>query len=168
MLHDGAMETALVASDLLLGRAGASTIAELAAAGVASVLVPFPHAVDDHQTHNARFLAGRGAAVLIPQNELTPQKLAELLRGFTREVLAIASWAAAAVAAYYFYPMGVPYIQPYAGGKDQIAMGVSAAAIFFVTLIIVSIITATFIYEVLDLAVITQCGHIRVPQFVFT
>ena len=87
MLHDGAMETALVASDLLLGRAGASTIAELAAAGVASVLVPFPHAVDDHQTHNARFLAGRGAAVLIPQNELTPQKLAELLRGFTRDAL---------------------------------------------------------------------------------
>jgi UDP-N-acetylglucosamine--N-acetylmuramyl-(pentapeptide) pyrophosphoryl-undecaprenol N-acetylglucosamine transferase len=74
-------------SDLIICRAGASTIAELAAAGVASVLVPFPHAVDDHQTHNARFLSERGAAVLVPQNELTPQKLAQLLRGFTREAL---------------------------------------------------------------------------------
>lgn len=81
------MAAQYAASDLVICRAGASTIAELAAAGVASVLVPFPHAVDDHQTHNARFLAERGAAVLIPQNELTPQKLAELLRGFTRDAL---------------------------------------------------------------------------------
>lgn len=74
-------------SDLIICRAGASTIAELAAAGIAAVLVPFPHAVDDHQTHNARFLSERGAAVLLPQNELTPQKLAELLAGFNRETL---------------------------------------------------------------------------------
>ena len=74
-------------SDLIICRAGASTIAELAAAGIASVLVPFPHAVDDHQTHNARFLAERGGAVLVPQAELTPRKLAELLHGFTREAL---------------------------------------------------------------------------------
>jgi UDP-N-acetylglucosamine--N-acetylmuramyl-(pentapeptide) pyrophosphoryl-undecaprenol N-acetylglucosamine transferase len=75
------------AADLIICRAGASTIAELAAAGVASVLVPLPHAVDDHQTHNARFLAERGAAVLVPQPEFTPQRLVELLRGFTREAL---------------------------------------------------------------------------------
>ena len=74
-------------SDLIICRAGASTIAELAAAGIASVLVPFPHAVDDHQMHNARFLAERGAAVLVPQHDLTPKKLADLLRGFTREAL---------------------------------------------------------------------------------
>jgi UDP-N-acetylglucosamine--N-acetylmuramyl-(pentapeptide) pyrophosphoryl-undecaprenol N-acetylglucosamine transferase len=74
-------------SDLVICRAGASTIAELAAAGIASVLVPFPHAVDDHQTHNARFLSERGAAVLIPQNELTPQKLADLLLKLDRAVL---------------------------------------------------------------------------------
>ncbi len=74
-------------SDLIICRAGASTIAELAAAGIASVLVPFPYAVDDHQTHNARFLAERGAAVLLPQSELTPRKLADLLLGFTREAL---------------------------------------------------------------------------------
>ncbi len=74
-------------ADLIICRAGASTIAELAAAGIASVLVPFPHAVDDHQTHNARFLSARGAAVLIPQSELTPQNLAELLRTLKRDAL---------------------------------------------------------------------------------
>ncbi len=81
------MAAQYAASDLIICRAGASTIAELAAAGIASVLVPFPHAVDDHQTRNARFLSERGAAVLVPQHELTPHKLAELLRGFTREAL---------------------------------------------------------------------------------
>ena len=74
-------------ADLIICRAGASTIAELSAAGIASVLVPFPHAVDDHQTLNARFLSERGAAVLVPQHELTPQRLADLLRGFTRDQL---------------------------------------------------------------------------------
>jgi len=84
-------------SDLIICRAGASTIAELAAAGVASVLVPFPHAVDDHQTRNARFLVERGAALLLPQHELTAQKLADLLRGFTRDaLLAMAQQARAA------------------------------------------------------------------------
>ena len=47
-----------------------STVSELAAAGMPSVLVPFPHAVDDHQTANARFLADRGAAVLLPETDL--------------------------------------------------------------------------------------------------
>jgi UDP-N-acetylglucosamine--N-acetylmuramyl-(pentapeptide) pyrophosphoryl-undecaprenol N-acetylglucosamine transferase len=75
------------ATDLIICRAGASTIAELAAAGIASVLVPFPHAVDDHQTHNARFLSETGAAVLVPQHELTARRLAELLAGFSRQVL---------------------------------------------------------------------------------
>lgn len=76
------------AADLVLCRAGALTVAELAAAGVAGVLVPFPHAVDDHQTGNARFLAAAGAAILLPQAELTPEKLAALLRELTRERLA--------------------------------------------------------------------------------
>lgn len=84
-------------ADLVICRAGASTVTELAAAGVASVLVPFPHAVDDHQTHNARYLAERGAAVLIPQREFTPEKLARLLGEFTREkLLAMAQAARAA------------------------------------------------------------------------
>jgi UDP-N-acetylglucosamine--N-acetylmuramyl-(pentapeptide) pyrophosphoryl-undecaprenol N-acetylglucosamine transferase len=74
-------------ADLVICRAGALTVAELAAAGVGSVLVPFPHAVDDHQTHNARFLEQAGAAVLIPQPDLTARRLADLLLGFTRERL---------------------------------------------------------------------------------
>jgi UDP-N-acetylglucosamine--N-acetylmuramyl-(pentapeptide) pyrophosphoryl-undecaprenol N-acetylglucosamine transferase len=72
-------------ADLVVCRAGALTVSELAAAGLASILVPFPHAVDDHQTVNARFLSDRGAAVLLPQKEMTPAKLAELLRDMTRE-----------------------------------------------------------------------------------
>lgn len=66
-------------SDLVLCRAGAMTVAELAASGSAAILVPYPYAVDDHQTANARFLAERGAAILLPQPQLTPQRLAELL-----------------------------------------------------------------------------------------
>lgn len=73
-------------ADLVICRAGALTVAELAAAGIASILVPFPHAVDDHQTANARFLANAGAAILLPQNELTAEKLA-LLRRLNREQL---------------------------------------------------------------------------------
>ncbi|NJD34077.1 MAG: undecaprenyldiphospho-muramoylpentapeptide beta-N-acetylglucosaminyltransferase [Betaproteobacteria bacterium] len=65
-------------ADLVICRAGALPVAELAAAGVASLLVPFPHAVDDHQTSNARFLSSAGAAILLPQDQLTPERLAEI------------------------------------------------------------------------------------------
>jgi UDP-N-acetylglucosamine--N-acetylmuramyl-(pentapeptide) pyrophosphoryl-undecaprenol N-acetylglucosamine transferase len=68
-------------------RSGALTVAELAAAGVASVLVPYPHAVDDHQTTNARFLSDNGAAVLVQQTELDADSLAALLRDFSRDKL---------------------------------------------------------------------------------
>jgi UDP-N-acetylglucosamine--N-acetylmuramyl-(pentapeptide) pyrophosphoryl-undecaprenol N-acetylglucosamine transferase len=85
-------------ADVVLCRAGATTIAELAAAGVASVLVPFPHAVDDHQTSNARYLSERNAAVLIPQGEFTAAKLAALLADFTREKLVAMARAARAAA----------------------------------------------------------------------
>jgi len=83
-------------ADLLICRAGASTIAELAAAGVPAVLIPFPYAVDDHQTHNARFLSERGGALLIPQSELTPERLAELLSELDREKLLVMARAARA------------------------------------------------------------------------
>ncbi|MDX1269982.1 MAG: glycosyltransferase [Oceanisphaera sp.] len=66
-------------ADLVICRSGALTVSELAAAGVASVLVPFPHAVDDHQTGNARFLADAGAAVLMPQPEFTVEHISEYL-----------------------------------------------------------------------------------------
>jgi UDP-N-acetylglucosamine--N-acetylmuramyl-(pentapeptide) pyrophosphoryl-undecaprenol N-acetylglucosamine transferase len=70
-------------ADLVICRAGALTIAELAAAGVASILVPFPHAVDDHQTGNAKFLVHAGGAFLLPQSELTPEAIA-LIRNYSR------------------------------------------------------------------------------------
>jgi UDP-N-acetylglucosamine--N-acetylmuramyl-(pentapeptide) pyrophosphoryl-undecaprenol N-acetylglucosamine transferase len=92
------MAARYAAADLVVCRAGALTIAELAAAGVASVLVPFPHAVDDHQTGNARFLSEAGAAILLPQRELTPEKLAALLRELTREKLAAMAEKARALA----------------------------------------------------------------------
>jgi UDP-N-acetylglucosamine--N-acetylmuramyl-(pentapeptide) pyrophosphoryl-undecaprenol N-acetylglucosamine transferase len=84
-------------TDLIICRAGATTVAEIAAAGIASVLVPYPHSVDDHQTINARFLADHGAALLIPQGELTARRLAEVYAGLTRERLAGMAQAARAV-----------------------------------------------------------------------
>jgi UDP-N-acetylglucosamine--N-acetylmuramyl-(pentapeptide) pyrophosphoryl-undecaprenol N-acetylglucosamine transferase len=71
-------------ADLVICRAGAVTVSELSAGGMASVLVPFPHAVDDHQTANARFLADRGAAVLLPQEKLNAESLAALIRALDR------------------------------------------------------------------------------------
>jgi UDP-N-acetylglucosamine--N-acetylmuramyl-(pentapeptide) pyrophosphoryl-undecaprenol N-acetylglucosamine transferase len=75
-------------ADLVICRAGAMTVSELAAGGIASVLVPFPYAVDDHQTANARFLADEGAAVLLSQQDLSPEGLAKLLRSLDRKALA--------------------------------------------------------------------------------
>ena len=66
-------------ADLVLCRSGALTVSELAAVGVAALLVPFPAAVDDHQTHNAQFLVDAGAAVLIQERDLTAQRLADAL-----------------------------------------------------------------------------------------
>ena len=69
-------------ADLVLCRAGASSVAEVAAAGVAAVFVPYPYAADDHQAANARFLESRGAAIFISQSDFTPDKLASVLRRF--------------------------------------------------------------------------------------
>ena len=81
------MAQAYAQADLVVCRAGAMTVSELAAVGAASMLVPYPHAVDDHQTGNARFLSGRGAALLLPQSGLDPEGLAGLLRAQSREGL---------------------------------------------------------------------------------
>lgn len=70
------MAQAYAAADLVVCRAGALTVAELAAAGVGALLVPFAAAVDDHQTHNAKFLVDAGAAVLLPESQLSPEHLA--------------------------------------------------------------------------------------------
>ena len=74
-------------ADLVICRAGALTVSELSAAGMASVLVPFPHAVDDHQTANAKFLADSGAAMLIRQADMNPAQLAALIGTLDRAKL---------------------------------------------------------------------------------
>jgi UDP-N-acetylglucosamine--N-acetylmuramyl-(pentapeptide) pyrophosphoryl-undecaprenol N-acetylglucosamine transferase len=74
-------------ADLVICRAGASTVTEIAAVGAAALFVPFPAAVDDHQTHNARFLVDQGAGCLIPQADLTPAHLAQLLQKTQRPTL---------------------------------------------------------------------------------
>ena len=75
--------------------------------------------------------------------------LLSMMRGFTREVLAIASWALAAAAAYYFYPMLMPYLTPYIH-KEVIAEAAAAAIVFFVTLIVVSLFTVRLSDVILD------------------
>jgi UDP-N-acetylglucosamine--N-acetylmuramyl-(pentapeptide) pyrophosphoryl-undecaprenol N-acetylglucosamine transferase len=79
------MAVALGWADLVVCRAGALTIAELSAAGVGAVLVPYPHAVDDHQTHNAQYLVQAGAARLVPDAQLTAGRLASLLAELGRD-----------------------------------------------------------------------------------
>ena len=74
-------------ADLVIARSGGLTVAELAAVGVAAVLVPLPGAIADEQTHNAQFLVNAGGAVLIPQAKLEPERLADFLRGTSRERL---------------------------------------------------------------------------------
>lgn len=71
-------------ADVVICRAGALTIAELTAAGVGALLVPYPHAVDDHQTANARYMVQAQSGLLLAQDQLTPEKLAEVLGGLTR------------------------------------------------------------------------------------
>jgi UDP-N-acetylglucosamine--N-acetylmuramyl-(pentapeptide) pyrophosphoryl-undecaprenol N-acetylglucosamine transferase len=103
-------------ADLIVCRAGASTIAELAAAGCAAVLVPFPAAVDDHQTRNAAHLVRAGAAVLIPESELTAQKLAGTLRALLTDRARLREMAQAARA------------RAWTGAERKIADAVIAAA----------------------------------------
>ncbi len=81
------MAQAYADADLVICRAGATTVSELAAVGAAALFVPFPHAVDDHQTANARFLVDQGAGSLIQQSDLTPGKLADVLQKTERSAL---------------------------------------------------------------------------------
>jgi UDP-N-acetylglucosamine--N-acetylmuramyl-(pentapeptide) pyrophosphoryl-undecaprenol N-acetylglucosamine transferase len=83
-------------ADLVVCRAGALTVSELAAAGVGSLLVPYPYAVDDHQSANARYLTDAGAARLLVQKHLTPEGLAEQLRELLGDRAALLTMAEAA------------------------------------------------------------------------
>jgi UDP-N-acetylglucosamine--N-acetylmuramyl-(pentapeptide) pyrophosphoryl-undecaprenol N-acetylglucosamine transferase len=78
------MAARLAACDLMICRAGAGTVSELCAAGVPAILVPLIVSTTAHQRDNALFMAGQGAALHLPQAELTPERLAEVLRGLTR------------------------------------------------------------------------------------
>jgi len=95
-IKDMAMQYAM--ADLVICRAGALTVAELAAVGVGALLIPFPHAVDDHQTANARVLVDAGAARLLPQQSLTAEGLAGLLQSLERKELAAMAERARSVA----------------------------------------------------------------------
>ncbi len=86
--------SAFANADIVVCRAGASTVTELAAVGAAALFVPFPYAVDDHQTTNAAFLVHAGAAWCVPQTAFTPQALAERLSSLQRsELLSMAERA---------------------------------------------------------------------------
>jgi UDP-N-acetylglucosamine--N-acetylmuramyl-(pentapeptide) pyrophosphoryl-undecaprenol N-acetylglucosamine transferase len=78
------MPAAYAQADLVICRSGAMTVSELAACGVASCLIPFPHAIDDHQTANAKFLSDAEAAILLPQELLNAQDLALMIQNINR------------------------------------------------------------------------------------
>lgn len=90
------MEKAYEWADLVLCRSGALTVAELATTGIGSILVPYPHAIDNHQSENAKYLAKSGAALIVQEKELTPEKLSTLLQVFLhkRERLIVMAQAA--------------------------------------------------------------------------
>ena len=83
------MATAFKQADLVICRSGASTVSELAALGVAAIYVPFPHAIDDHQTINAKFMVDSGAGWLMDQKDLNAATLSNLLVNLTREELLV-------------------------------------------------------------------------------
>jgi UDP-N-acetylglucosamine--N-acetylmuramyl-(pentapeptide) pyrophosphoryl-undecaprenol N-acetylglucosamine transferase len=87
---------AFAQADVIICRSGASTVTEIAAIGAAAIYVPFPFAVDDHQTTNAQFLVAQGGGWLMPQADLTPESLAARLESLTREELLVCAekaWA---------------------------------------------------------------------------
>jgi len=92
------MATAYRSADLLVCRAGATSIAEITAGGKAAILIPFPFAAADHQTKNAEVLAGAGAAEMIPERELNGRRLAEAIERIYRDPGAVRRMEAAAAA----------------------------------------------------------------------
>ena len=92
------MPARLAACDVMLCRAGAITVSELTAAGVPAILVPLVLSTTSHQRHNAQWLAGQGAAIHLPQGELSPQRVADLLRSLDRAQLVAMATKARALA----------------------------------------------------------------------
>ncbi|MDN5346814.1 MAG: UDP-N-acetylglucosamine--N-acetylmuramyl-(pentapeptide) pyrophosphoryl-undecaprenol [Clostridia bacterium] len=92
------MEYALAASDLVIGRAGASFLAEITARGLPAILIPYPYAAANHQEHNARFLARKGAAMVIPDRELRGHRLWEAVQRLLEDRQKLAAMAVASAA----------------------------------------------------------------------
>ncbi|QSP96168.1 undecaprenyldiphospho-muramoylpentapeptide beta-N-acetylglucosaminyltransferase [Marinobacter salinisoli] len=90
------MAAAYAWADIVVCRSGALTVSELCAAGAGAILVPFPHAVDDHQTKNGQQMVNAGAAILIPQSKLTAEGLAETLMGLAKDRARVMNMAKAA------------------------------------------------------------------------
>lgn len=80
------MAAAYAWADVVVCRAGAMTVSEVAAVGLPAIFIPLPHAIDDHQTANAKTLADNGAAILLPQKELSKEKLVEYLQAFAADI----------------------------------------------------------------------------------
>ena len=110
---------AFAQADLVIARAGASTVTELAAIGVAALYVPFPFAVDDHQTTNARFVVDAGGGWLMPQHTLTPEALAAHLQGLDRETLCAHAERAWAVRKIHATEAVVSACETLAAGKTS-------------------------------------------------
>jgi len=96
------MGAAYARADLVLCRAGATTLAELAMLGKAAILVPYPHAADDHQTANAKAVVARGAALMVSDADLSGDRLCEMLPSLVRDRRRLAAMAEAALA------LGIP------------------------------------------------------------
>ncbi|KOG39414.1 UDP-N-acetylglucosamine--N-acetylmuramyl-(pentapeptide) pyrophosphoryl-undecaprenol N-acetylglucosamine transferase [Streptomyces decoyicus] len=90
------MDLAYAAADLVVCRAGSATVAELATIGMPAVLVPYPHAPGDHQTHNARVLSDAGAALLLPDPQTSADRLDELVTPLLDDPARLAAMGAAA------------------------------------------------------------------------
>ena len=108
------MPAAFARADLLLCRSGASTVAEVAAAGKPAIFIPLPTAADDHQRHNAETLANAGAARLLPQTELTPDRLAQEVASLLRDRSQLAQMGAAA--RHFAHPGAAAQIADMAAG----------------------------------------------------
>lgn len=90
------MAAAYAWADMAICRAGAMTVSELAVAGVPAIFIPYPYAVDDHQSHNARWLVARDGAVMLPQQELTANTLAQQIQALLAQPDQLQAMAAAA------------------------------------------------------------------------
>ena len=129
MTYIADMPAKLAEAHLVIARAGASTIAELTAAGRPAILVPLPSATDDHQTANAREMAAAGGARTIPQDEFTPETLARQIEALARDPEALANAAARSLS------VGRPnaasdladLVERIAGGSSPVLVGPASA-----------------------------------------